>query len=278
LAKFTGFCAALSARRPRKRKEFEVKNVKEYFLALKDALVQKHYKTVVLHILLIVAALAIATVALIFVGVLVAHFINFILDRIDYIFLAVLGILGIGWAFRGVFGGKTPAPVAQAPGTPEKNNEALRRQAEEAYELVRVNAFSFFRDNVVAGLLRVVPPESPGRIESPNHFTLAEGYTIFHFLLARRDETSIDPKIAASDLNQIIKQRLSAGEMTVSPAFHVHDGNRWPALFVDSIVPFGKMIAVDMVLVNDAFCARNKAKMFAQLYGGHAPGGFDRDF
>jgi hypothetical protein len=255
-----------------------VKHIKEYFLALKEEILKKNYRTVVLHILLIVAALAIATVVLILVGVIVAHFINFIVVRFDYIILAFIGIMIVRLAWKSAFGRNTPAPAVQASETPEKNKAALRLQAEEAYELVRVNVFSFFRDSVVAGLLHVVPPENPGRIEAPQHFMLAEGYTIFHFLLARRDDTAMDPKIAASDLNQILKQRLSAGEMTVSPAFHVHDGNRWPALFVDSIVPFGKMIAVDMVLVNDAFCARNKAKMFAQLYGGHAPGGFDMDF
>lgn len=215
-----------------------------------DALEDRDWLTVVLHMAAVVIAGA--------VGIIVPVFLVYKFRRLILAIAAPIVILAVLIAsFYENY--KKPKPSTQplaCLGIDETRDSANRK-----YRPMAQCAFLLFTD-LCRYLPGLVKPFSLASVEAPVHFDVtANMVTLFHFIIGRGDNDA--PVSAIKEiLESVIAQRLQTQDLPISvPAVYTSvDGSAWPGLVVDGVYDLGLTYRVDLAVTNEAVVSRLRSR------------------
>lgn len=218
-----------------------------------DALEDRDWLTVVLHLAVVIIVGA--------VGVLVPIFLVYRFRRLILaIATPIIALAVLIASFYENYKKPRPAMPSSLP------IEDVKAKAEETYPLMKQAAYVLFRD-LCRYLPGLVPPFSLSSVVAPVKFDITGSLvTIFHFVLAKGANDAPIETIREI-LEELIDQHLRTQDLPISvPAIYTAaDGSTWPGLVVDGIFETGQHYRVDLVITNDAEATRLKARSASRL-------------
>lgn len=220
-----------------------------------DALEERDWLTVVLHLAVVIIVGAVGVVVPIFLVYKFRHLILAIATPI--IILAVL----IASFFENR---KTPGVSSPPPA----DIDTIRTRAKATYPTMKQTAYLLFRD-LCRYLPGLVAPFSTSAVVAPVCYDITASFvTLFHFIIVK-GEADVAISTIKEILENLIDQRLRAQDLPLSvPAVYTAaDGSTWPGLIVDGIYDIGRQYRVDLVITNEAEVARLQVRGLNSLDG-----------
>lgn len=215
-----------------------------------DALEDRDWLTVVLHLAVVIIVGA--------VGVIVPIFLVYKFRRLILIITTPIIFLA---ALIASFFENRKTPGVSAPPPADTDIETVRIRAKTRYLTMRQTAYMLFRD-LCRYLPGLVAPFSTSDVAAPVAFDITASFVaLYHFVIAK-GEAEVSISTMKEILENLIDQRLRTQDLPLSiPAVYTAaDGSTWPGLVVDGIYDLGQQYRVDLVITNEAEVARLRAR------------------